>query len=133
MLVNFYSHRPDETQSAKTYALREFMVYVETKVLDRGERQGQDRLALSQLTSAAASAFFSFNLDRSSICYEGRNISYPELGADGRLTPGCPHLLLAVPAAHLLEQVVDEVQSEGKQVTPLEIHLRSFRPSDGVK
>ena len=36
----------------------------------------------------------------------------PELGADSGLASGCSHLqgLLVVPAAHLLKQVVDEVQ-----------------------
>lgn len=39
------------------------------------------------------------------------SITYPKLWAHGRLAPGCAHLLLVVPAADLLEQVVDEVQS----------------------
>lgn len=61
--------------------------------------------------------FFSSKLNKLSICCERRHISYPELGAHGRFAPGCPHLLLTVPAAHLLEQVVDEVQPKGKQMT----------------
>lgn len=42
--------------------------------------------------------------------------AHPKLRADGGLASGCSHLLLVVPAAHLLKKVVDEVQPSGKIV-----------------
>lgn len=50
--------------------------------------------------------------------------THPELGAHSRFTSGCSHLLLIVPAANLLKQVIDEVQSvEPQKHNRLQAHM----------
>lgn len=56
--------------------------------------------------------------------HELPSTTHPELGAHSRFTSGCSHLLLIVPTANLLKQVINEVQSvEPQKHIRLQAHM----------
>ncbi len=69
----------------------------------------------SQLPVVLSPASFVMNCLLCCFYSETAGITHPELGAHGRFASGCSHLLFIVSAADLLEQIIDEVQSERQQ------------------